>query len=106
MKKYIKVIAGQEHGTKTEHLALAGKGKYPDNNILMIGDAIGDLDAAKNNGILFNPIIPGKEGESWERYLTEGFEKFRKGMFGGAYEELLLRGFRKSLPDIPPWKTE
>jgi len=106
MKKYIKVIAGQEHGTKTEHLALAGKGKYPDNNILMIGDAIGDLDAAKNNGILFNPIIPGKEDESWERYLTEGFEKFRKGMFGGAYEELLLRGFRKSLPDIPPWKTE
>ena len=105
MKKYVKVIAGQEHGTKREHLALAGKGKYTENNILMIGDAIGDMDAAKNNGILFNPIIPGKEDESWERYLTEGLEKFRKGRFAGAYEKSLLREFRKSLPDTPPWET-
>lgn len=106
MKKYVKVIAGQEHGTKREHLALAGKGKYTNNNILMIGDAIGDMDAAKNNQILFNPIIPGKEDESWERYLAEGLEKFRKGRFAGAYEESLLTEFRKSLPDKPPWEKD
>jgi phosphoglycolate phosphatase-like HAD superfamily hydrolase len=105
LKKYAIAIAGQEHGTKTEHIALAAKGKYPDNKILMIGDAKGDLDAARNNNILFFPIIPGKEDESWERYLNEGLEKFRKGMFAGIYEKLLLREFRKSLPDTPPWKT-
>ena len=47
--KYIKLVDGQEHGTKSEHLAKTAKGKYPDNRILMIGDAIGDMEAAKNN---------------------------------------------------------
>jgi HAD superfamily hydrolase (TIGR01549 family) len=103
LKKYVKAIAGQEHGTKTEHIALAAIAKYPENRILMIGDARGDLDAAKNNGILFDPVIPGKEDESWEKLLHEGFEKFIKGTYRGIYEESLLKEFRKSLPDKPPW---
>jgi DNA repair photolyase len=69
----------------------------------MIGDAKGDLDAAKNNGILFYPIIPGKEDKSWERFVNEGLEKFTKGMFAGSYENKLLLEFGKSLPEKPPW---
>ena len=103
MKKYVKVIAGQEHGTKTEHLALAGKGKYPDNKIIMIGDAKGDLDAARKNGILFYPIIPGKEDESWERFINEGLGKFSRGEYEGNYENKLLMEFKKFLPEKPPW---
>jgi phosphoglycolate phosphatase-like HAD superfamily hydrolase len=103
MKKYVKVIAGQEHGTKTEHLALAGKGKYPDNKIIMIGDAKGDLDAARKNGILFYPIIPGKEDESWERFINEGLGKFSRGEYEGNYENKLLMEFQKFLPEKPPW---
>jgi phosphoglycolate phosphatase-like HAD superfamily hydrolase len=103
LKKYVKIIAAQEHGTKTEHLALAALSKYPAYNILMIGDAIGDLDAAKNNGVLFYPIIPGNEDNSWERFLDEGLEKFLSGNFRGSYEESLLRAFKKSLPENPPW---
>jgi phosphoglycolate phosphatase-like HAD superfamily hydrolase len=104
LKKYVNVIAGQEHGTKTEHIALAAKGKYADNKILMIGDAKGDLDAAKNNGILFYPVIPGKEDEAWARFINEGIEKFIKGIFAGSYENGLLLEFKKSLPETPPWK--
>ena len=104
LKKYVRAIAGQEHGTKTEHIALAAKGKYAENKILMIGDAKGDLDAAKNNGVLFYPIIPGKEDKSWERFLNEGLDKFTKGKFAGSYEDSLLKEFSKSLPEIPPWK--
>jgi phosphoglycolate phosphatase-like HAD superfamily hydrolase len=103
LKQYVKFIAGQEHGTKTEHLALAAKEKYLDSKILMIGDGIGDLDAAKNNGILFFPIIPGKEDESWGRFLTEGLKKFTTQTFEGAYEGLLLTEFRESLPERPEW---
>ena len=103
MKKYVKVIAGQEHGTKTEHLALAGKGKYPDNKIIMIGDAKGDLDAARKNGILFYHIIPGKEDESWERFINEGLGKFSRGEYEGNYENKLLMEFQKFLPEKPPW---
>jgi phosphoglycolate phosphatase-like HAD superfamily hydrolase len=102
--KFANIIAGQEHGTKTEHLALAAKGKYSDDKILMIGDANGDLDAARNNGILFYPIIPGKENQSWERFAAEGMGKFTSGKFAGNYEDELLNEFRKSLPDTPPWK--
>jgi DNA repair photolyase len=70
----------------------------------MIGDAKGDLDAARNNGILFYPIIPGNEDKSWERFLNEGLEKFRKGIYAGSYEKELLSEFVKSLPDKPPWQ--
>jgi phosphoglycolate phosphatase-like HAD superfamily hydrolase len=103
LKQYVKFIAGQEHGTKTEHLALAAKGKYPDNKILMIGDGKGDLDAAKNNDILFFPIIPGKEDESWGRFIREGLVKFTSQTFKGAYEKQLLDEFRESLPERPDW---
>jgi phosphoglycolate phosphatase-like HAD superfamily hydrolase len=99
LKKYVREIAGQEHGTKTEHIAMAAKGKYSDNKILMIGDAKGDFDASVNNGILFYPVIPGKENESWKRFLNEGFEKFIKGTFAGDYENKLLKEFWESLPE-------
>lgn len=101
LRKYVKLIAGQEHGTKTEHLALAAKGKYADNKILMIGDAKGDLDAARNNGVLFYPVIPGRENESWERFIREGFPKFINNTYKGEYEDSLLTGFISSLPERP-----
>ena len=104
MISYIKLIAGQEQGTKTEHIESAAKGRYPDNKILMIGDAIGDIIAASENNILFFPIIPGKEDKSWERFINEGFERFITGKFAGAYERSLISEFKKSLPDTPPWK--
>jgi phosphoglycolate phosphatase-like HAD superfamily hydrolase len=103
LKKYVRIVAGQEFGTKTEHIALAAKGKYPDNKILMIGDAAGDLEAAKNNGVLFYPIIPGKEDIAWEHFINEGFIRFTKGTYAGSYEDSLLEEFSNSLPEIPPW---
>lgn len=33
----------------------------------MIGDAPGDLKAARGNGALFFPVNPGDEEESWKR---------------------------------------
>ena len=103
LKKYVRAIAGQEHGTKTEQIALAAKGKYADNKILMIGDAKGDLDAARNNEILFYPIMPGKEDASWEHFLNEGLLNFTRGLYAGSYENTLLSEFGKSLPEKPPW---
>jgi hypothetical protein len=103
LKKYAKMIAAQEHGTKSEHLAITAKSKYNDNRILMIGDAKGDLDAAKNNNVLFYPIIPGEEDYSWKRFIEEGLDRFVNGKFAGAYEDLLIKKFRDSLPETPPW---
>jgi phosphoglycolate phosphatase-like HAD superfamily hydrolase len=104
IKKYARTIAGQEHGTKTEHLTFTAKGKYPDNKILMIGDAKGDLDAAINNNVLFYPIIPGKEDESWKYFLDDGLNRFINRTYRGTYEESLINEFLKSLPSAPPWQ--
>jgi len=102
--KYPKLIAGQELGTKTEHLKYGAKNKYPDEKILMIGDAPGDLAAAKSNGVLFFPINPGREENSWRRFFEEGIDKFKSGSYKGKYEDELIREFTSLLPEIPSWK--
>ncbi len=99
----IKMIAGQEMGTKTEHLKFAATGKYAPTKILMIGDAPGDFKAAKANGALFYPINPGKEEASWERLLGEGLDRFYKGAYAGDYEAQLVKEFDACLPEKPAW---
>ncbi|MBV6511558.1 MAG: hypothetical protein FMNOHCHN_01039 [Ignavibacteriaceae bacterium] len=101
--KYVRMIAGQEYGTKTEHITYAAKKKYPDNQILMIGDAPGDLAAAKDNGVLFFPVNPGHEEQSWERFFNEGAERFFSGTFAGKYEDGLIKEFNALLPENPGW---
>lgn len=101
--RYARVIAGQEMGSKKEHLALAARGKYEAGHILMIGDAPGDYQAARANDALFFPINPGHEDESWERFYQEGMHKFLAGDYAGDYETGLITEFEKLLPDVPPW---
>jgi phosphoglycolate phosphatase-like HAD superfamily hydrolase len=101
--KFARIIAGQEMGTKKVHLALGAKGKYADDHILMIGDAPGDMEAARANGALFFPINPGHEDESWERFYTQGMQRFQTGSYAGAYEAGLIADFEKLLPSTPPW---
>lgn len=100
---FVRIIAGQEMGTKTDHLKLAAKDKYPSNKILMIGDAPGDFKAAKSNGALFFPIVPGREEDSWKRLYEEGLDRFFAGTYAGDYEERLVKEFDASLPENPSW---
>ena len=103
--QYVGVIAGQEMGSKTEHLTLVAKGKYPPNHILMIGDAPGDLKAARDVNALFFPVNPGYEEESWARLADEGMEKFLNNEYAGDYEAQLIEEFEALLPEEPPWRT-
>jgi phosphoglycolate phosphatase-like HAD superfamily hydrolase len=103
--KYAAVIAGQEMGSKSEHLKLAAAGKYPKERCLMIGDAPGDLKAARANAAMFYPINPGDEEASWDRFVREAGPKFLAGQYTRAYEAALIAEFDKTLPEKPPWKT-
>jgi len=103
---FLRMIAGQEHGTKSEHLKFAAAGKYNPEKILMIGDAIGDLRAAKNNGVLFFPINPGHEEKSWENLYIDGLDNFFSGRFKGSYEDKLIGEFTSFLPENPSWNRE
>ena len=103
--RYMAIIAGQELGKKAEHLALSAGGKYPPEKILMIGDAPGDMKAARANDAMFFPVNPGHEEESWARFHQEAGPKFLAGEYTREYEAQLVTEFERLLPDQPPWQT-
>jgi len=104
IRDFVSIIAGQERGTKAQHLEMAAKDKYPSDKILMIGDAPGDRKAAKANGALFFPINPGSEEQSWQRLHDEALDRFFAGTYAGDYEKQLEDEFEACLPESPPWK--
>jgi phosphoglycolate phosphatase-like HAD superfamily hydrolase len=101
---YVAAICGQEIGTKKEMLCAAAK--YPSAHTLMIGDALGDYQAAVANRTLFFPINPGAEEASWKRLFEEGIDRFLSGMFNDDYQKQLLAEFNTFLPERPPWPVE
>lgn len=105
LARYMQVIAGQEMGSKAEHVQAAAVGRYPLDHILLIGDAPGDRDAAARVGCLFYPILPGREKESWHRFTAEALPRFLDEEFAGAYQQSLIEEFTARLPDVVPWQT-
>ena len=101
---FVRVIAGQEMGTKAQHITFAAGGKYPPARILMIGDAPGDLQAAKANKACYFPIVPGHEESSWELFHTEALDRFLSERYAGDYERKLMEEFDTSLPESPSWR--
>ncbi len=101
LSQFVTAICGQESGSKKESLAVASK--YPQGKALMIGDAPGDLSAANANGVLFFPINPGGEEDSWRQFADEGLDRFLQGTFAGSYQQALLDEFNQRLPATPPW---
>jgi phosphoglycolate phosphatase-like HAD superfamily hydrolase len=100
--KYTRLIAGQETGSKAEHLAIMTQ-KYDPGKILMMGDALGDQKAAETNNTLFYPINPGQEAQSWKRFHDEAFDKFLNGQYPGPYQDQRKEEFAACLPEQPSW---
>jgi phosphoglycolate phosphatase-like HAD superfamily hydrolase len=104
LARYMDLIAGQEQGTKRHHLELAAKGKYADDHVLLVGDAPADRDTAAAAGVLFYPINPGSEAESWRRFHDEALDLFLTGHYAGSYQDGLVATFTVLLPTTPPWR--
>jgi len=103
--KYVRFIGGQEVGSKKEMLEIAvADGRYDKKKAIMIGDAPGDMKAAKANDLLYFPINPNKEEASWDVFYNEAAKKFKNGEYAGEYEDKLIAAFEELLPDVPPWK--
>lgn len=102
--RFVRLIAGQELGTKGEHLELATAGKYGPDKVLMIGDAPGDRKAADAVGASFYPINAGDEEASWQRLHDEAYDRFLAGTYAGDYESALIEDFESRLPEIPAWQ--
>jgi phosphoglycolate phosphatase-like HAD superfamily hydrolase len=102
---FVRAICGQEQGSKQQILREAAN-SYTDGKTLMIGDAPGDLSAARANRSLFFPINPGHEEESWRRLYEEGIDRFFNGRYSGEYERQLIDEFERFLPERPPWPVD
>ncbi len=97
--KFVTCLCGQDAGSKKEQLKKTAFGNYDSDKILMLGDAFGDMDAVKNIDGLFFPIVPKSEEASWVKLFDEALDKFFGGEYAGEYEQCILDGFKKSLPE-------
>ncbi|MCH1958508.1 HAD family hydrolase [Romboutsia hominis] len=95
--RHLKALLGQEAGTKQYCISELKKKGYDEKKILMVGDAPGDLQAAKNNNVNFYPILVNKEGYSWKRLVNEVVPKLMNGTFDEAYQNQLIKEFNDSL---------
>jgi len=102
---HVRAIAGQEAGSKAGQLALAaGDGRYAPGRVLMLGDAPGDLQAARAAGARFYPIMPGAEADSWHDFNATVLDRFLAGTYDDAGEAERVRAFEAALPAAPPWE--
>lgn len=98
----VSAVKGQESGSKKEIIA-ALRGDYGPDHVLMIGDAPGDLEAARANDALFYPICPDQEAESWAAF-ARCMDAFLNGSYAGLMEAEQIAHFETLLPDEPAWK--
>ena len=91
------IVCSQNAGSKAFCIAELLKKGYAQDHVLMLGDAPGDRDAAKKNGVLYFPILVRHEYDSWIQFKDEALAKFLDGSFAGEYQEKLLDAFVKNL---------
>ncbi|OCA83245.1 hypothetical protein A8F94_19265 [Bacillus sp. FJAT-27225] len=94
---HVDVMLGQEAGTKAYCIGQLKEFGYDNKQVLMVGDAPGDLDAASKNGVFFYPILVNKEKFSWDRFKNEALGKFIDGSFDDDYQKQLINEFNDNL---------
>jgi hypothetical protein len=63
----------------------------------MAGDAVGDYEAARSNGVYYYPILVRHEKESWTEFKEQAVDKLISGTYGGAYQEEKVKAFLDNL---------
>ena len=93
----VSFIAGQEFGNKAKQLSFAAEKGYECRRMLMIGDAPGDYDAAKEVGAWFYPIMPGRESQSWQVLHETYLGMFFTDQYDETVESKLYEAFVNTL---------
>jgi phosphoglycolate phosphatase-like HAD superfamily hydrolase len=94
-------VAGQEEGPKASCLAARSGGRSASGSVLVVGDAPGDLEAARCTSSAFFPIIPGREEACWSLFVSTGLPRFLEGERSPGRG--LIAEFLAALPADPPW---
>lgn len=92
---HVDIMLAQDMGSKAHCIEEMLKFGYDKDKVLMVGDAPGDMDAAKSNGVHYYPILVRHEAESWAR-IPEAFSRLREGKYG-EYEKEATKRFLHNL---------
>jgi len=95
--EYTDVVLAQDAGSKVFCIGELMKRGYAPDHVLMCGDAPGDMEAAKQNGVYYYPIRVRHEKESWGEFVLDALPKFMDGTYGGEYQQEKLKQFLKNL---------
>ncbi len=90
------IILTQNVGSKAFCISELLKKGYEKENVLMCGDAPGDLKAAEINEVFYYPILVKKEKDSWQDFINQGFSHLLNGSYK-EYETIKKRDFYKNL---------
>ena len=88
------IVLAQDIGSKAACIAEMMKFGYDPDKVVMIGDAPGDSDAARKNGVHYYPILVNHEKASWDEAIAVAFGKLREGSYaeyGARKQEEFLR---------------
>lgn len=91
------IVLAQDAGSKAYCIGELLKAGYDKEHVLMCGDAPGDLDAAKQNGVFYYPILVRHEKESWKEFRETAVEKLMDGTYGGDYQQSKTEAFLDNL---------
>ena len=94
---HVDLILAQDVGSKAFCIRELLKKGYEAKHVLMVGDAPGDLDAAKKCGVSFSPILVRREKESWEEFIRLAVTKMIAGNYGGVYQHEKEKAFLENL---------
>ncbi len=75
------IVLAQDIGSKAACIAEMLKFGYDPDKVLMVGDAPGDSDAAKKNGVHYYPILVNHEKQSWEEAIAAAYGKLQDGTY-------------------------
>ena len=91
------IVLAQDAGSKAFCIGELLKKGYAPDHVLMCGDAPGDQDAAKKNGVFYYPILVRHEKESWAEFAETALARLVDSTYGGAYQEKKNAAFLNNL---------
>lgn len=87
----------QDDGTKSECIKKLMVSGYDPEKTIMIGDALGDHKAARDNQVWFYPILAAKETASWSELNSKYLNVFLSGDFDEEVQSRLLKDMQENL---------
>ena len=94
---HVDVILAQNAGSKAYCIQELVKHGYDKEKVMMTGDAPGDHDAAKKNGVFYYPILVRHEKESWIEFKETAVSRLVDGTYGGEYQQKKVDEFLDNL---------